>query len=187
MTNTEIIQAIRNEIERQIKDPQEHCYGVSSVNKLRELLSFLDTLEESEKPMNPDEFKKEIEKTWLEYECYNEDYDKVAEMSWNEFENVARHFYELGKQSISPEIHNELEEAANKHGDSHNAINYSRSVAVDSFIAGAKWDRSQMMKEAVEGRVISNDGISFPVSNEIHRLKLMEGDKVRIIVCKNED
>jgi len=61
-----------------------------------EVLAFLDTLEEE--PVG-EELEKEIEKTWLEYECYNEDYDKVAEMRWNEFENVARHFYELGKNS----------------------------------------------------------------------------------------
>lgn len=44
----------------------------------------------------------------------------------------------------------------------------------------------QMMAVAVDGRVISNDGISFPVSNEVHRLKLMEGDRVKIIIVKEE-
>ena len=47
--------------------------------------------------------------------------------------------------------------------------------------------KEQMMKEAVEGRVISNDGISFPVSNEIHRLGLMEGDKVKLIIIKEDE
>lgn len=65
------------------------------------LLTFLDTLEEQ--PVG-EELEKEIEKTWLEYEYYNEDYDKVAEMRWNEFENVARHFYEFGKQAMKQQM-----------------------------------------------------------------------------------
>lgn len=54
------IEQIKAEIERQIKDPQEHCYGVSSINKLRELLDFIDTLE-SEKQINPDDAMKELD------------------------------------------------------------------------------------------------------------------------------
>lgn len=45
MSNKELLAKIKTEIEKQIKDPLEHCYGVSSVNKLRELLDFIDTLE----------------------------------------------------------------------------------------------------------------------------------------------
>lgn len=57
----------------------------------------------------------------------------------------------------------------------------------DGVNEGKKAMKEQMMKDAVEGRVISNDGISFPVSNEIHRLKLIEGDKVKIIILPKED
>lgn len=54
------------------------------------------------------------------------------------------------------------------------------------FNKGVAEGKRLMMEEAVEGRVISNDGISFPVSNEIHRLRLIEGDRVRIIIVKED-
>ena len=109
--------------------------------------------------------KAEIEKTWLEYECYNEDYDKVAEMRWNEFEKVARHLYELGKQSGSSEIPKDLEEAAEISFDEAKSLtedyidfiakglteNKPRPIgphwfceyAKNRFIAGAKWQKEQ--------------------------------------------
>lgn len=66
-----------------------------------EVLAIINSLQHEQPEVD---LEKEIEKTWLEYECYNEDYDKIAEMRWNEFENVARHFYELGKQAMKQQM-----------------------------------------------------------------------------------
>ena len=135
MTKEELIAKIRAEIEKQIKDPQEHCYGVSSINKLRELLDFINGLE-SEKTIFP--WKKihtyteeihegDMEKMLLELSVgkgekrtnialpdrivdtlesekpmqdgLEEEIDKYREehlFDMPAFQQVARHFYELG-------------------------------------------------------------------------------------------
>ena len=77
------IEKIRQEIEKQIKDPLEYCYGVSSVNKLRELLDFIDTLE-LEKPMDLEE---EINR-YLHEECSDDDEPGIHE--------IAEHFAKWG-------------------------------------------------------------------------------------------
>ena len=58
----------------------------------------------------------------------------------------------------------------------------------EGFIAGAKWDRSQMMSEAVEGRVILRDmydnrslDIDFVLPDN---LKI--GNKVKVIIVKDD-
>ena len=97
------IEKIRAEIDRRYneysakKKTDDFIYYSGMADALDLFEQFLDTLEEE--PVG-EELEKEIEKTWLEYECYNEDYDKVAEMRWNEFENVARHFAEWQKEQF---------------------------------------------------------------------------------------
>ena len=51
----------------------------------------------------------------------------------------------------------------------------------EAFIAGAEWDREQMMKEAVE---ISYKGGTARINGEE---KPLEGGKVRVIVLKKEN
>ena len=87
----------------------------------------------------------------------------------------------------------DLEEAAKHHSEQYRP-HWPNQVrpAYDSFISGAKWDREQMMKEAVEGEVkdyrfvreinYSSAKIEF---NSIPELK--EGDRVRVIVLPKED
>ena len=163
------IEKIRVEIERQIKDPQEHCYGVSSVNKLRELLFFLDTLE-LEKPMNLEDFEKALDNECKRY---------FNSMTPEQFLNtpntaIARHFanwgaehlansndevvinghkvaYDKDKDAITmEEIPNDLEEAAveysKKVSDGHNY----RDLRV-GFIAGYKYhtDRTPLPEDTV--------------------------------------
>lgn len=56
----------------------------------------------------------------------------------------------------------------------------------DGVIAGAKWDREQMMNGAIKGEVIIYDGlwqIHAPDLDTVLR-KMDEGDKVRIIIVK---
>ena len=63
---------------------------------------------------------------------------------------------------------------------------------IDAFIAGAKWDRQQMMSKAVEGEVRKDGTIGyFEFSNEQQFHSLLEQfqdcDKVRIIIIKEDE
>lgn len=101
MTNAELLAKIKAEIERQIKDPQEHCYGVSSVNKLRELLDFIGSLE-SENPMQ-DGLEKEIERCVIEpYYDLNGVAVKgaTAYLTVNDVADIARHFAQWGAEHL---------------------------------------------------------------------------------------
>lgn len=53
------------------------------------------------------------------------------------------------------------------------------------FIAGAKWDREQMLKEAVEGEVVLNP---FPTIflDDCEDYDFKDNDKVRIIIVKED-
>lgn len=142
MTNTEIIQAIRNEIERRIKI-QEYWVGktlpgtelaFAIKEELKQLISFLSTLE-SEKPVTAD-----------------------------------------------------LEEAAKDYTDSSEWLVGENLEHIEAaFIAGAKWQKEQTMKEAVN-TVVSLEAGGFPfVEFGVSRFGLKVGDKVRVIIIKKED
>ena len=92
-------------------------------------------------------------------------------------------------------IDKSLEEAAlgNYYGGGYIPKNQElREVAlktkeVQSFIAGAEWQKSQMLKDAVEGEV-TDVGINYLdlALFEAESLGLKDGDKVRIVVTKKE-
>ena len=128
MTNTEIIQAIKAEIERlktvQLKRIQEgdlvDAEPYDKNEAYNDLLSFISTLE-SEKPMNPEGLDKEIEKVLRE-----------GALSWNisysDMCFIAEHFYDIGcrrtaekadeieynRQRAEESVPNDLEEAAER-------------------------------------------------------------------------
>lgn len=61
-------------------------------------------------------------------------------------------------------------------------------LAERAFKAGAKWQREQMMKEAVEGHVSTNgmgNKYLFPNYNDDFK-DINDGDKVRIIIVKED-
>lgn len=95
-----IIEQIKTEIERRLKDYWRICFHDvkaynedSNVRELKELLSFLSNLE-SEKPMNQDEeLNEEIKRFAAEYDCErSEDILLIA--------IVARHFAEWGAEHL---------------------------------------------------------------------------------------
>ncbi len=113
MTNAELIQKIRNEIERR-KAYQKQMYerrlpdgrpnydwaeSLAIMRELEELLSFLDTLE-SEKPMNQDELEKEYQEFCKDYpfpwssQYVNREY--IDELCLS----VARHFAQWGAEHL---------------------------------------------------------------------------------------
>lgn len=219
MTNAELIQKIRNEIERRLKDYWEISFHDTNsynqdtnVKELKELLSFLSTLE-SEKPINLEE---EINR-YLHEECSDDDEPGIHE--------IAEHFAEWGylraaekyneieynRQRAEESVPNDLKEAADNFANQDCVTFISRKKG---FIAGAKYQaeqyhffnkawaenmqaeldrnyengkqamKEQMMKQAVEGKIIFllNGDVAVNIG-DTDEYKL--GQKVRIIIVKD--
>ena len=124
------------------------------------------------------------------------DRKRKAVFDWEQFKEVAGIFYGFGKRDSLPDEKpsDDLEEAAESYRrKSCNAAmippldgptnEYGGSVK-DAFIAGAEWQKQQMMKEAVEVAVegyIGGDGVYVSIDLPT-RIKVDEGDKVKIII-----
>ncbi len=92
------------------------------------------------------------------------------------------------------EIPKDLEEAAEKYfikvpcsEEVKKTLIEIYKPGIDAYIAGGKWQKEQMMEEAVEARVIElglgdTPHIILGLSD-----KYKDGDKVQVIVCKKED
>lgn len=161
---------------------------------LENLLSFLSTIE-SEKPLGLEE---EIERKYTN--------DTTTLRTRSQYSELARYFYDLGcrrtaekydeieynRQKAEESVPNDLEEAAkksypNKEGD---LCSLHSTLQRAAFIAGAKWDREQIMKEAVEaeGKVVRdiNNELAVTAKN-VNLDKFKFGDRVRVIVLPKED
>ena len=175
-----------------------------------ELLSFLDTL--SEEPSKS--LQEEIE-TWIPAHI-NVKTDEILLANPTELadackewgKRIARHFAEWGAEHLRDStkmIDKSLEEAAEDavcmafgcdpayYG---NKAEFSVDECMRLFIAGAEWQKSQMMKEAyVESLIVEDGRIELegdPLSclNPIILLPYPQfnpGDKVRILVLKAEE
>lgn len=70
-------------------------------------------------------------------------------------------------------------------------MEYPREVAKDAFIVGAKWQKEQLLNEAVEGRIHAigfHNAIYIKEPEWTEKLdKCEEGDKVRVIVLPKEE
>lgn len=179
MTNAELLAKIRAEIERRTYGEQgfnseEAEYGYRSC--ARDLLSFLDTLEEkSEIPTNLDEAAWRYVKN--KYGIY--DPQKVFEN-----EEIAEDFkagYNLCKEQMM------------KDGNVILAEEDFDAEKEKSMEWGYNLCKEQMLKEAVEGYV-DKDHIVTVGPCYFYRSRNIElppglavGDKVRIIICKKED
>ena len=89
--------ALVAEIERRIKTNKECMLGLRNldyyqgkVDALNDINSFLDTLEVKEVDL-----EKEIDRVW------DNTSDNFSEDGWKEFEDIAKHFFELGMQVSS--------------------------------------------------------------------------------------
>lgn len=142
MTNAELIQKIRNEIERRYKEFDGKTGDIATASRLAylDVISFLSTLEESEKPMNQEGLEEEY-KDYVERDpVYSKLVNRIAGL------DIARHFAQWGAEhSGSSEIPNDLEEAADNFANQDCVTFISRKKG---FIAGAKWQKEQMLKEA---------------------------------------
>lgn len=149
---------------------------------------------ESEKPINQDDIDTEIGH-WMDH--LDDKYCMlVNHYSIQDIKDTAHHFYELGKNSATTsqddgsETPNDLEEAADEYEKANTGIypEVGQTSIRDAFIDGAKWDREQMMKGAVDA-IVENwnpdpePEITIPLNPE----EFTRGDKVRVIICKKED
>ena len=117
------------------------------------------------------------------------DKKRKAVFDWEQFKEVAGIFYGFGKKDRSDTLEsekpvpNDLEETAKEfakdaYPDKHNLV--------WMFKRGAKWQREQMMKEAVEGKIIFllNGDVAVNIGDTD---KYNLGQKVRVIVIPKED
>ena len=173
---------------------------------LEELLSFLSTLE-SEKPMNPD-LEKELARFYLKDLCGSEK-DEIPEATlhhnfpimWDDLRDIARHFAEWGylraaekyneieynRQRTEESVPKDLEEAADYYIGKvvDDGWEWETHDIVEAFIAGAKWQKEQMMKEGVEGYVnYYEDSGGILMAEAQVGCPYHNGDKVRIIIVK---
>lgn len=136
--------------------------------------------------------------------CIDEGLKQGVLKNRGEFEELLdyldKYFVDTDKMtSGSSEILNDLEEAADEYEKRvieetkchHNALTYAEGyedallLIPGAFIAGAKWDRKQMMSNAVEGTVYGN-GVYTWVAGDIPS-QFKYGNKVRVIVLPKED
>lgn len=101
-----------------------------------------------------EDLEAEIEKFLASEDSTSYDNAGTYKVSFKDPIKIARHFYELGKQS-KESVSEDLEEAAKKHASFHPAFNYKPMKA--AFIAGAEWQKEQMLKEAVEFECIGKN------------------------------
>ena len=100
------------------------------------------------------------------------------------------------KEEQEEPVSKDLEQAAKEYRLSAN-LNHERygefgSNIINAFIAGAKWQKQQMMKEAVEATVkIDAGGYPYIPSMELYdytedKPLAKEGDKVKLIIIKED-
>ena len=91
--------------------------------------------------------------------------------------------------TLSEELDKSLEEAAEDYARLDNEGVWKDGGKYNGFIAGANWQKSQMLKGAVEGEVITN-GL-YPYEPRIvapyPNCPYAFGDKVRIVILKEEE
>ena len=183
-----IIEKIRAEVERLkndrafFDDNQQLAYW-EGLNKVSEKLSDLE--KECEKPTNID-FEQEL------YKHFGQVKDFTLGMQ------IGKYFYELGcrrtaekydeieykRQRAEESVPSDLEEAAAEYAS--DSTGFIDMTAYRAFIAGAKWQKEQIMKEAVDGkvfmsfapgcnqRVVSTQDVDLPCETKVKLIVVKE-------------
>ena len=167
MDSTEIIEKIRAEIKIRLSangafdeegDSAWH-YDQGLNDAYNYILFVLSDLEKAEKPSEglEEEIDKFLNETGAPYCWCNDDEQK----DWCTI--IARHFYELGRQS-KPVLSDDLEKAAREYAmdDFYNGYS-SGSIIEDTmknFKAGAEWGRRNLLQEIADGKTHPVDGIT---------------------------
>lgn len=152
----------------------------------QEILSFINSLQQ-EQPC--EDLEEEIKRYG------KEEMPVVLESDLND---IARHFYELGKQSkefVSEDLEEEIHSFWNKCSEFQPPF-CTLEVKENGFAVIARhfanWQKSQMLKDAVVGRVVGvyplkrgtdiQYGVLYPKGVLPHK----DGDKVKIVIVKED-
>lgn len=157
---------------------------------MQDLLEFLDTLEE---PVS-DDLEEEIVKVCDDFvfPLYGLDDEFGREL----INKIARHFAKWGAEHAKKDetpVSEDLEEAKEAYCNEHNddcfdATGDNCPHIRKAFLAGAEWQKEQMLKEAVEGEVVKDINNKLAVTAKNVNLDGFRfGDKVRIIILPKED
>lgn len=126
---------------------------------------------------------------------------KKEEMAKAYAEGFAKEYREIAYDAFlcgygakcSTEIPNDLEEAAwdcvLDSVDVNNPVLLPKykELLTYLFIAGAKWDRGTMLKEAVEGEIITDNRGNNVVRAGVFNKNFEYGDKVLVIIVKEDE
>ena len=197
MTNTELIAKIKAEIEslKSIEYPCDNSQQATGFfNALDRMTDFLDTLE-SEKPMNQDDAMKELDEkialvkergTWegVDVDKYMDEVrGREPEKPCHTVEEWMEHIKNadaLTKAIFSKGPYNVLYDALNRpYRDCYDAIKEFGELCYQTA-------RQDMMKEAVEGKIIFllNGDVAVNIGDTD---KYNLGQKVRVIILPKED
>jgi hypothetical protein len=106
--------------------------------------------------------------------------DGLLDRAWDvydEFEKQFKHFIDsLQEESVS----DDLEEAADSYIKTYGEI---LGFGRQTFKAGAKWQKEQMMTKAIDGKVIAN-GMGNPILHLWDKGRHLIDKKVKVIVIK---
>lgn len=90
-------------------------------------------------------------------------------------------------------VSEDLEEAADNHirkvvdAAGHPGWEWETQDIINAFIAGAEWQNEQMMKDAVDYKIVNNLAAYPVIYYEVKHLGLKYGDKVKIIIIKEDE
>ena len=165
---------------------------IATADVLAEVLLIIEQLKK-EQPM--DGLEDELKDYLRRY--YNCDYpmqieENTCSPTMPHIVEAASHFAQWGAEHLadarktSPK---DLEEAAEKYVSTL-CDRADEGLRIDTtlesaFIAGAKWQKEQMMKEAVEG-VFQNTPFPTICLDDCKDYDFKEGDKVKLIICKED-
>ena len=195
MTNTEIIQAIKAEIERRIHSIEtcpfiEAEFGASvkrdgELIAYKDLLSFLDTLE-SEKPMQ-EGLEEELDRFIASGKSVTIEDCGTYKVSYHDFNKVARHFAEWGKEQGCREGF--LEGTKIQQEEDNQLVDTIYQQGIEK---GKDDMKEQMLKNAVEGEVYKFGEVAYVKERNNAELtkylsQFNNGDKVKIIVIHETD
>ena len=208
MTAQEAITKIKAEVERLKKEEQEELKDMKGVlaptlksisrgkiDAFDDLLSFLNTLEETSYDTqkyapSPSVSIEDVARVQFASHAKVIEKKRKAIFDWEQFKEVAGIFHGFGKKDSSDTLEEpvceELEEARRK--ECREYINQMmpdtmEAVSLHFTKFGAKWQKEQMMKDAVKG-TYNNSDWGTPCIDLQSPLELERFDKVRIIIIK---
>jgi len=203
MTNTELLQAIRSEVERIMRETGGSQFDIGKRCGMKDILSFLSILEEKIGKTNPlfEECVAKVDPKTREE--VRENIDKAldkddAYILAHETElNSLAFLTELGYTCIPPseKVSEDLRAVAVEIADKLNAEPKDYAIAAmadywngvyDGVFAGANWQKEQMLQGAVEGEVVKDISNKLAVTAKINLDGFKFGQKVKLIILPSD-